>query len=135
MTYDELLDELIGSSGLDWLVDEGKGIFTLKGNLDVTIREVRTGVAGDRQKFQEDWAIKFPDPVAYRAIFEVWFRCSFVKSYEFASVDGGRALMPFPKAPDNVAITREQFAIADAVNFSGSRSHFEDYIGRFKIAE
>jgi hypothetical protein len=131
MTYHEILDVVRAAKGEDWLVNDSKGIFTLKTDLDVTLREVRTH---EPEPFAEDWAQDFPNPAATRAIFELWFRASFVMAYDFVAVDGGRALLPLPKAADDLTITRVQFAIADAVNFSGNRSCFEEYIQRFRVA-
>jgi hypothetical protein len=130
MTYDELLNLLVSSSREDWLHDDDHGIFTLRTDLDVTIREVRT--ERERRRFEEQWAKEFADPVAYHESYELWFRSSFVKAYTFVSVDG-RASLPLPKAPDDLTITREQYAIANIVNFSGFRSYFETHIQRFNI--
>jgi hypothetical protein len=131
VTYYDLLQLLRGSTQDDWLADDGKGIFTLKTDLDVTIRAACLDWEL-REPFGEEWATKFPNRQAYREIYELWFRSSFVKSYGFVSVDGGRALLPFPKAIDDMTITQEQLAVANALN-SEDRSYYSRYIQRFKI--
>jgi len=133
MRYDELLDLLLASRPEYWLVDDEKGIFTLKIDLDVTLREV--GPPGDEpeEPFAEEWALQFPSRDTHRVTFELWFRASFVKRYYFAAVDGGRALLPFPKSAGDLTITREQKAIADAVNRPVFREYFDRYIQRFKV--
>jgi hypothetical protein len=133
MTYDQLLDLLLSSGHEDWLVDEAKGILTLKNDLDVTIREIRTDHEDGGEPFDEPWATQFPNPDAERQTFELWYRASFVKTYNFVAVDGGRASLPYPKSMTDLTITREQFAVAEAVNTPGFGSYFDNYIQRFKI--
>jgi hypothetical protein len=130
VTYDQLLALLLASESNDWLVNDRKGIFTFKLDLDVTLREVRRS---EPQPFGEDWARAFPDRDAKRAEFELWFRGSYVKTYYFAAVDGGRALLPYPESATELTITAEQLAVAKAVNFSVMRSYFDDYIRRFNV--
>jgi hypothetical protein len=135
MTYDRLLDLLLSSTKEDWLIDDSKGIFTLKSDLDVTIREVRPeDPLAPRDHFAEPWAENFPDSLAERQFVELWFRASFVKSYLFVVVDGGRAVLPIPKSATDLTITREQLAVANVVNAVES-SYYDEYIGRFKVAD
>jgi hypothetical protein len=133
MRYDELLDLLLASRPEYWLADDAKGIFTLKIDLDVTLREVRPPGDGPEEPFAEEWALQFPSLDTHRVIFELWFRASFVKRYYFAAVDGGRALLPLSKSADDLTITREQKAVADAVNPPAFRDYFDRYIQRFRI--
>ena len=123
MTYDELIQTLIDAHWSDWLRDEGEGVWTLKGDLHVTVRERRDANPG---KLDEPWAT-FHQPAVIR-IFEVWYGASFIMKYHFASVDGGRALLPYPKTRDELKITRAQLAVALAVN--GQANSLHEYLHR-----
>lgn len=133
MTYHELLHLIVSSGPGDWLDDDERGIFTLKTDLDVTLREVRKDEDYEPRPFEEEWATRYPNPTAYSVQFELWFRSSFVKVYYFVSVDGHRALIPFPKSRDDLTITHEQFAVAQAVNLSAGESYFSEYIREFTV--
>ena len=63
----------------------------------------------------------------------MWYGSSFVGEYFHARVDGGRAMLPYPKTGDDLTITREKLAIAYAINIhSAERLH--DYLGRANIS-
>ena len=132
MTYDELIEAVLNSDGDDWLQDDSHGIFTFKPDLNVTIRQVREE---ESQPFEaEEWATKFPDKHAYVAVFELYYGSSFVKDYHFASVDGHRARLPYPKSSTELTITPEKHAVAKAVDLLGT---LDDYMARagLSIAE
>jgi hypothetical protein len=132
MTYEQLIQ--IVTSYPDpkhWLNDDEKGVFTLKEDLDVRLLEDRS-IWEERMPFPEPWSKEYPDPKAYPARFELWYRASFVKDYHFVSVDGARALIPLPHQKD-LSITVEQAAIASIVNGDGIRDYFNRYIQRFPI--
>lgn len=127
VTHDELIRALIDGGREDWLRDDELGIATFKKNLNVTIREVRTE---EREPFKtERWATGFPDKHAYVSIFHLWYGASFVKDYHLASVDGGRALLPYPKSEEELTITREQYAVARAVDTLGTLGEYLDRAG------
>jgi hypothetical protein len=60
-------------------------------------------------------------------------RNSLVKTYYFATVDGGRADLPYPRAADDLTITHEEYAVARAVNNGPSRVDFDRHILRFRV--
>lgn len=124
MTHPELLDLLINSDREDWLRNDERGISTLKSDLNVT---VRLRPDDEPQRFDtEDWATNFPDKNAYIRVFELWYGASFVDEYYFCSVDGHRAMLPYPKVGTR-SISREKYAIAKAVDLLDS---LDEYIGR-----
>ena len=124
MTYDKLIEAVLNSAGADWLQDDSRGIFTFKPDLNVTIREVR----GETRPFEtEEWATKCADKHAYVAVFELYYGASFVKGYHFASVDGHRACLPYPRSSTELNITPEQYAVAKAVDVHGT---LDDYMVR-----
>ena len=118
MTYEGLIELLLSSSGEDWLRDSEKGASTSKRDLHVTVRK-RDEEPGT---LDEPWALFRHNP-AVICIFELWYGASHVNHYYFASVDGGRALLPYPRSRDNLTITRVQLAIAIAVNENTSQLH------------
>ena len=111
MTYSELMNLVLNSRREDWLRQEGRGVYVLKSDLNVTVREKPE----ELRPFTEEWATRFPDRKAYSRVFELWYGGSFIKEYGFASVDGDRARLPYPEFGTNI-ITREQYAIARAVD-------------------
>lgn len=128
MTYSELMEMITGAAAEEWLHDDVKGVWTLKRDVGVTIRERRSDVP---QPFKEAWARGFPDAGACLCIFELWYGASPVETYTFARVDGGRADLPCPRSQEGLEITTEQFSIAVAVNGDPGRLH--TYLNRAGI--
>jgi hypothetical protein len=120
MTYDSLIQTLIDSRPEDWLRNEDEKVLTFKRDLNVTVRERREAHVGT---LDEPWAVFGHHGPADIRIFEVWYGASFVGKYNFALVDGGRALLPFPQSNDHLRITRIQLAIALAVNRQDDSLH------------
>ena len=81
----------------------------------MTLRAQQTG-----QTLNEPWA-RFQEKPAVAWVYELWFGASFIKEYHFASVDGARAMLPYPD-PARMTITNEQVAIANAVDELGTES-------------
>jgi hypothetical protein len=120
MTYDGLIQMLIDSRPDDWLRNEDEKVWTLKRDLNVTVRERREEHVG---KLDEPWAMFGHHGPADIRIFEVWHGASFVSKYNFAVVDGGKAVLPYPKSSDDLRITRVQLALAIAVNRQDDSLH------------
>jgi hypothetical protein len=120
MTYDSLIQTLIDSRPEDWLRNEDEKVWTLKRDLSVTVRERREEHV---RTLDEPWAMFAHHGPADIRIFEVWYGAAFVSKYDFAVVDGGRALLPYPKSRDDLRITRIQLAIAIAVNRQDDSLH------------
>ncbi|MGC4049494.1 MAG: hypothetical protein QM757_08290 [Paludibaculum sp.] len=55
-----------------------------------------------------------------------------MKEYGFVLVDGYRASLPVPKTAEDLTITREELAVATAVN--SGRDEFPRYISRFRVS-
>jgi hypothetical protein len=120
MTYDSLIQMLIDSRPEDWLRSEDAKVLTLKRDLSVTVRERREEHVGT---VDEPWAVFGHHGPAEIRIFDVWYGASFVGQYNFAAVDGGQALLPYPKSSEHLRITRIQLAIALAVNRQDDSLH------------
>jgi hypothetical protein len=129
MTYTELTEMLADARPDEWLHDDDQGVWTFKRDLQVTVRE-RRGDA-DLGTLAEPWATRLGhDPVHVR-IFDLWFGASLVKGFYFASVDGTRALLPYPKTQEDLTITHEQWGIAVAVN--SHTGHLDEYLAQAGI--
>jgi hypothetical protein len=129
MTYDALIQLLIGSYYSDWLRDDERGVSTFKRDLSVTVRSSRD--PEERLILDEPWANLGHPAEVY--VYELWYGSSFVRDYAFARVDGGRATLPYPKTPKDLTITREQLAIANAVNFHGAEQ-LDEYLRRVNFS-
>lgn len=114
MTYAELTELLADARPDEWLHDDYESVWTLTRDLDVTIRERRR--EEDLGTLNEPWAARLGHDPVHVYIFDLWYGASLVKAFHFASVDGIRALLPYPKSPEVLAITREQLSVAVAVN-------------------
>jgi hypothetical protein len=128
MTYSELIRAIITADRDGWLRDDKRSVFTLKSDLNITVRECSRNGA-ELEKCAEEWTTKFPDRNAYVEIFELWYGTSFVNEYDFATVDGFRARLPYPKINDHT-ITEEQYAVAVAVDVLDT---LDDYLKRARI--
>jgi hypothetical protein len=119
---------IYGSTRADWLYDDDKGIFTLKSNLNITIRILRDD---EDRSFTEPWHSSLPDPSATRSIHELYYGASYV-GYEFiVNVDGGRASIPLPEDGHTAPwITRDQHSFGRIVDRGGQ---LDDYLRRCKI--
>jgi len=127
MRYDELREHLLNTTANDWLYEDSEGVFTFKNDLLVTIRRAPQE---ERHSFAEPWAAKFPDPNAWVELYDLFYGPSLVERFYFASVDGGRAAIPYPKSRDDLRITAWQYAIARAVSRG---SELDKYLERAGI--
>ncbi len=132
MDYDHLIQLLMHSTKADWLWNEARSIWTFKPDLNITLRETQTPNDGELRPFAEQWAREYPDQDARATQIELWYGASFVKEYGFVLVDGYRASLPVPKAAGDLTITREQLAVARAVNCG--LDQFARYIDRFQVS-
>jgi len=125
MTLDQILEIVLENFHPEaWLVNDERGILTLKKDLDIRLRENRSV----RRPFTEPWTQRYPDKTAYLSEYQLWYRSSLVKTYPMVWVDGWRAGLPLPKSVTDLSVTREQAAISSIVNYSLCRSYYLDYI-------
>jgi hypothetical protein len=85
-------------------------------------------------RFHENWAEKFPDPLAFRAIYDIKSRGSLLEEKVFVSVDGGRVDIPLPKSPQELVISRRDYQLGRIVNrFTPYGKDYEIYLQRAGI--
>lgn len=127
MNYEELQEIFRTTVKDEWLFNDERGIYTYKNDLNLRIQ--RREIDFDSDKFQGvNWANKFPNPVAYRTIYEIYYGASFIKEKLLIAVDGFRATLPLPKIGTNF-IKSEDYRFAKIVDQS---STLDDYM---KIAK
>ncbi len=132
MTYAGLIRAIVGSRESDWLRDDSRGIFTFKPDLNITVREVQSD---SHRPFEgEEWAANFSDPHATAEVYELYYGASLVKDYRFVSVDGERAMLPYPASATDLRITPEQYSIAQAVDVQGSLDEYMRRAG-FRVSD
>lgn len=76
--------------------------------------------------FWEKWVETFPDPHAYKVIFDVFFNSSWIKTYILVSVDGGRATIPMPTTANSTTVALDDYMFARIV----SPDQLDEYIRR-----
>jgi len=137
LSLEDIEDVLVNSKPDEWQYRDDYGIYIFKPNVELNIRirdKERESVKDDYDKFEEDWVEEFSDKNARRVIARVFFRGSFVTEYIFISVDGGRMLLPLPKAYKDLRITSFQYKLGKILNSWGIRlRHYDIYV--FTIAK
>ena len=129
MTYDELMAVIRSSEYGDWLHDDGKGIFTLRNNLNIRIVEDRHTDENESEifeEFHEAWATRHPNQEAQKAWYHIYYQSSFVQSFMLVAVDGARACLPPPKI-GTTEIPLKDYRLAKAVDQLGT---LDEYISR-----
>lgn len=112
-----------------WLHSDDRGIWTLRGNLDITIRLQRPKGEQNFKQCKEPWATKLADSNADIYEYEVYCGASFIESFYLVAVDGGRACVPFPDLKTMQA-RRQDYVFAQCVDF---QDRLEDYMERCGI--
>lgn len=118
--FSEILDTL---NRKDWLINyEGRPI-VYKNDLNLSFH---TKYLGDG--FNEDWATKHPDPNATQVRGYFYYGNNPIMEVFLVSVDGGRAILPYPKSDTNRVITRREYNIATLIN-----DRLDEYLQRSNI--
>jgi len=123
MTYAELMQTITEASEEDWLDNDAKGIFTFKPDLDIRI--VRRRDDDYEMKVVPEWATHNPHSGAGVMNFDIYYRSTFVKSFQLAHVDEFRAWLPIPYPGTNEA-SPEDYRLAvqlDTQNTLESYTH------------
>lgn len=81
-------------------------------------------------EFNEEWANRHPNPKAFQAKALVTYGGNLIKDVYMAVIDGGRAVLPYPQAVNNLVITQEEYNIASALN---DQHILDEYLNRSKI--
>ena len=111
MDFEEIENILDTSDPDSWMYDIDYGIFTYKPDVELTIEK-----DSKDERFEEDWCKEFPDEKASKVIMKIFYSNSFVKSYLYVWVDGGRFILPPPKRGEKNTITRFQYNLGRILN-------------------
>lgn len=156
VTIDDVRRMVIGSESRDWVridCSSGEGPSFLNGAVEdgessahamrAALRsDVRIGLAwglGFAEQTREDWTKKLPDPMYRRQTADIIFAGMLIDRYQIASVDGGRAYLPFPyletveiegaESRKVYHVTPREAAVARLVDSLSGRSRmFEHYM-------
>ncbi|GLQ66951.1 hypothetical protein [Gluconobacter kondonii] len=127
MNYDEAIQILATSSRSDWVIDDARGTFTYKNDLNLNIKR---DDEAERREFSEPWANKHPDPHAYSKYFDVRYGQSHLERKHLVVVDGGRAILPIPKSAIDLTVTDEDLNFARIID---EPSAVDEYLERSNI--
>lgn len=125
LSFKNIEDILRTSAPNEWQYSEDHGIYVYKPNVELNIR-IRDDVKGNREKFEEEWIENFSDKNAYKQIVRIFYRGSYVTEYLFIDVDGGRMLVPIPKAYNDLRITAFQYKLGRILNGRAVRLNVYD---------
>ncbi|NSL92901.1 hypothetical protein [Acetobacter syzygii] len=127
MTYDQAKKILASSERTDWVIDDTRGTFTYKHDLNLHIKR---DDEAERREFQEGWAQNHPDRNAYSTYYDVAYGQSHLERKHLVVVDGGRATLPIPASATNLVVSPEATNFAKIVDEPES---VESYLERSKI--
>ncbi len=99
----------------DWLYDDAYGIYTYRHSVDLNLN-IRDDVRGNGDVFEEDWVKNFSDPSAEKIIVRVFHRGSYVKDFLFVFVDGYRNILPVPRTPTDLTISKFKYNLGRILN-------------------
>ena len=114
-TFEDIESILATSHPKEWLYDDTNGIYTYKRNVDLNLN-IRDDVRGNGDNFEEDWTKNFPDPSAEKIIVRVFHRGSFVKEFLYVFVDGYRNILPVPRTPQDLTISKFKYNLGRILN-------------------
>lgn len=84
-----------------------------------------------KEKFDEPWAKKFPDPEASSELIDVYYYGALVYRDISIIVDGGRAYLPMPKSRNELVVAKGYHDfIRLRSELSGAISQFDEYFER-----
>ena len=114
----------------NWIYDDNSGIYTLKEDVQIQIRQNRSEESGD---FSEEWVKSFPDNSAYWDKHSLYYNNNKIGEYNFIAVDGYRMSIPLPKSTRELSITREMYSLGKIINMKHRGYDFDDYLSKAGI--
>ena len=124
-----ILSTIFSSSPDDWHYDDDNGVYTYSQDIALQIRAERKG---ELETFSEPWVESYSDPNAFKELYFIYYNGTQIDKYNFASVDGCRMSIPYPKSRNNLRITQEQYIVGAIINMK-CRGYFDEYLQRAKI--
>lgn len=131
MSVEDIVERIRNSDKSEWNYFDERDLFVYRADPRVTIQ--REGFEYDNP-FHELWVTRFPDPVAYRAIHNVYLESTLIHEEHLVSVDGHRMYIPLPASPMKLEISDEQYRFGQFVNkFSPWGDRYDEYLTRAGI--
>ena len=131
-TKSEILEKVYNSNPDDWTYNDDDGIYLYSKDILLQIRKIRTD---ELVPFEEPWVKNYPDKTATRAVFSVLYNNISIEKFYFASVDGARMFIPYPKSCVDLRIAVPQYLVAKIINDPRNGHYdFDDYLQRAKIS-
>jgi hypothetical protein len=110
---DDLIQMLVEAVPDDFEYDDSVGQYLHKRDVGLQLRMNRPV---EMQPFEEPWVSNFPDPKGYQQEVYLEYGGTRIETFWFADVDGGRYLIPYPKAENDLRISPFQYHLACIVN-------------------
>lgn len=104
----------------EWILNTEGNPFVYKNDMNLTFSIVYTD-----DPFDESWAIGHPNPHATQAKGYFSYSGNVIKDVWLASIDGGRALLPYPDMQTKSYITHSEYQMAKMFN-----SQLDEYLRR-----
>ena len=118
----------VSSGGQSWIeINSHHTIAVYKPDISISLG---FGMAW-KDKFDEPWANKFPDPSADGRYIDIYYYGSLVYRDVYVIVDGGRASLPMPKGRNDLVVAKGYHDLIRLINsVGGAVSQFDDYFKR-----
>lgn len=113
-TKDHVIDFVRASTPEDFEYDDQTGVFLH--TKDVQLRIILDRTNASKQRFDEPWVHKFPDPVARQQFVYIDYGNSRIVDYFFVHVDGFRYILPLPHSREQLWITPFQYHLGRILN-------------------
>jgi hypothetical protein len=102
MTFDEIEEAVLSSDSDDWhQIHDGAGyeryVFKPYPDIVLTVGRQQAEEGRSERIFHQAWARKHPDTSSANLDVEIEYRGSVIDVWHCVSVDGGRALIPYPE--------------------------------------
>jgi hypothetical protein len=128
----EIINTVTSSNGSDWTYFENRSLYVYNDNPDITILHQEN--TESEKEFHESWTRNFPDPVAYRAIHQIFYRTTIVAEEFLVAVDGYRMYIPLPKTAMDLKISMKQYKFGKLINhFIPLGERYDEYLRRAGI--
>lgn len=133
MNYSEYMEKILSSAVSDWMpVTENLVVY--KDDLSITIKaqEINHELSKITSPV-ETWALNHPDKSAYQREYFLYYNETPIYKIFTAVVDGGRAIIPFPRNVDGKWVLSESHYKLGSIISCNDLSRYNEYIERSKI--
>ena len=118
------------SSPTEWQYDDDRGVYVFGPDARFQIRQIRND---EPEGFVEPWVQRFPDPAAFRDIYELYYDNNYVEKYVFVAVDGFRMSIPLPKSSTELEVGHDLYSVGTIINLKNAPRDYDEYLARAGI--